>query len=240
MKHLLVKQQFFNFFVEGLERMPRLKLRRLFDCDTRSAHVFASLLTLTHLSLGISGMMLRTTRIVKRPSEKLCYQRRFSIVPKSFSAGTFKRSRRLFSGAKLATSELDGVDSSDDFGEYEIILPPDPPVWGVSHLTPRTVPADILRPPYARPGSGTTPISSSAAVSEDPYHGDPYEGDGRIELGGESEKKLRLSASLARRVLEVAEKLVKVMTLPFYASQVDTKRLFLTRNFAGWSHNRLH
>ena len=42
--------------------------------------------------------------------------------------------------------------SLPDFGDYDIILPPEPYVWGVSHIHPRPVPDGIARPTYALRG----------------------------------------------------------------------------------------
>ncbi|KAI5121187.1 hypothetical protein M0805_005988 [Coniferiporia weirii] len=92
----------------------------------------------------------------------------------------------------------------DDYGNYEIILPAEPPVWGVSHIAVRDVPEHIERPPYAL--SGRAPSDPDS----DRYHGDPYHGDGRIELGSESERRLRRAGALAKRVLKKAGELAKV------------------------------
>ncbi|THH06622.1 hypothetical protein EW145_g3955 [Phellinidium pouzarii] len=85
---------------------------------------------------------------------------------------------------------------------YEIILPPDPPAWGVSHIALRDVPEQIQRPPYAMPG---------LVISDtDRHFGDPYEGDGRIKLGSDSERRLRRVSALAKRALKKVEDMVKV------------------------------
>ncbi|KAN0132533.1 Peptidase M24, structural domain containing protein [Lactarius tabidus] len=90
------------------------------------------------------------------------------------------------------------TSESDDefFGIYSVILPPEPFVFGVSHIAQRPVPPHILRPPYATPSSSAQPTSNS--------------GDGRIQLGSSGERRLRSAARLARNVLEYAGTLVKV------------------------------
>lgn len=94
------------------------------------------------------------------------------------------------------------AEDIDDPGLYEVILPPDPPVWGVSNIIRRTVPEHIERPPYAR-------LGRTADIS-DPDYGNPHQGDGRIELGKESERRLRSAAAFAKRVLSKAEAMVEV------------------------------
>ena len=85
-------------------------------------------------------------------------------------------------------------NDAENFGDYNAILPEEPFVFGVSHIQPlRPVPSYIERPYYA-----------SVPPSEEP------KGNGKIELGGEEEAKLRDAASLARNVREFAGTLVKV------------------------------
>lgn len=86
-------------------------------------------------------------------------------------------------------------------GDYSIVLPKEPLVWGVSHITPRPVPIHIPRPPY---------IKRDRPILDDPKDGDPYEGDGRIALGSSEEKSLRKAALLARDTLDYASTLVQV------------------------------
>lgn len=78
------------------------------------------------------------------------------------------------------------------FSSYAVILPHEPFVFGVSHITPRSVPKHIARPPYA----GGSP------ALKDP--------GGRIELGGAAEQRLRAAAQLAKKVREYAGTLVQV------------------------------
>jgi methionyl aminopeptidase len=85
----------------------------------------------------------------------------------------------------------------EDFGAYNVILPEEPFVWGVSHITRRPVPSHIIRPKYA--------------VQHDPSvdHEQQYEGDGRINLGSIDEKRVRAAATLAKNVRQYAGSLVK-------------------------------
>lgn len=108
----------------------------------------------------------------------------------------------------LTSREIEG-DDIDDTGIYEVVLPPDPPIYGVSHITPRNVPDAIPRPPYATRDRVERGILSPSE-SADPFHGDPYSGDGRIILGGPDETRLRRAAAIAKQVLERAKTLVKV------------------------------
>jgi hypothetical protein len=96
---------------------------------------------------------------------------------------------------KIGISE---PDADEDFGNYSVILPPEPFVFGVSHIPQRPVPSHIQRPPY---------LTSSA---QDSLVLKGSSSDGRIPLGGFEEWRLRQAARLAREVLEYAGTLVKV------------------------------
>ncbi|KAG9317862.1 peptidase M24, structural domain-containing protein [Chiua virens] len=96
------------------------------------------------------------------------------------------------------------VSEEELFGSYSVILPEEPFVWGVSHITPRTIPSGIRRPPYAQIRSNNKAVSSS---SDDPP--EFYEGDGRIRLGSEEEAKVRASSKLARETRKFAGSLVR-------------------------------
>ena len=87
-------------------------------------------------------------------------------------------------------------DDDFDFGDYSVILPPEPYIFGVSHIVPRSVTPNIVRPHYALPGSNDIETDKG--------------GDGKIVLGGEAEFRLREAAKLAKKVREYAGKLVKV------------------------------
>ena len=92
------------------------------------------------------------------------------------------------------TSEL----GAEFFGTYSVILPPEPFVFGVSHIPQRPVASHIVRPSYVTPSNHG---QSGPCVSS---------GDGRIQLGSPGEWRLRRAAQLAREVLEYAGTLVKV------------------------------
>jgi len=89
-------------------------------------------------------------------------------------------------------------DADEYFGNYSVILPPEPFVFGVSHIPRRPVPSHIPRPPY---------LTSSA---QDPFALNGSSNDGLIRLGGSEERRSRQAARLAREVLEYAGTLVKV------------------------------
>lgn len=109
------------------------------------------------------------------------------------------RSIRSRHTAVTTNNEADISESDDElFGTYSVILPPEPFVFGVSHISQRPVPPHILRPPYVTSSSSAQPTSNS--------------GDGRIQLGSSEERRLRSAARLARDVLEYAGSLVKVKT----------------------------
>ncbi|KIM52062.1 hypothetical protein SCLCIDRAFT_1224074 [Scleroderma citrinum Foug A] len=95
-------------------------------------------------------------------------------------------------------------DEYRHFGSYEVILPKEPFVWGVSHIKARHVPVDIPRPLYAQKHRGTAQNHAEPDVPE------PHEGDGRIQLNSMEETKLRESAKLASKVRQYASGLVRV------------------------------
>lgn len=87
-------------------------------------------------------------------------------------------------------------------GDYSVVLPKEPLVWGVSHIIPRPVPIHIPRPPY---------IKGDRPILDDPKHGESYDGDGRIVLGSSEERSLRKAALLARDALNYASTLAMVI-----------------------------
>jgi methionyl aminopeptidase len=87
---------------------------------------------------------------------------------------------------------------AEDFGNYSVVLPHEPFVFGVSHIPQRPVPPHIPRPPY---------LTSSA---HNQFTFDEPSNDGRIRLDSSGERRLREAAKLAREVLEFAGTLVKV------------------------------
>ncbi len=84
------------------------------------------------------------------------------------------------------------------FGTYSVVLPPEPFIFGVSHIPQRSVPSHITRPSY---------VTHSAHGQSNPC---ASSGDGRIQLDSPGEWQLRRAAQLAREVLEYAGTLVKV------------------------------
>ncbi|KAF9449026.1 methionyl aminopeptidase [Macrolepiota fuliginosa MF-IS2] len=85
------------------------------------------------------------------------------------------------------------------FGQYSVILPPEPFVFGVSHIKPRAVPENIIRPPYVR-NNGLETLE------------EPDKPESIIELGGDAEARLRAAARLAKKVREFSGSLIGVTT----------------------------
>jgi hypothetical protein len=115
------------------------------------------------------------------------------------------RFARILRRIRRPTSSRSQPYSSTSTGEYSIILPKEPFVWGVSHIIPHDVPVNIQRPPYAR-------LNSAVNVS-DSFNRDPYTDDGRICFGSSEEGSLRKAGSLAKDVLAFAGTLVKVRSM---------------------------
>lgn len=112
-------------------------------------------------------------------------------------------------------SPEEAVDLAPDFGDYSIILPPEPFQFGTSHFHTLPVPSSIALPPYMlererRRATGESDAEINGAGDLDPYPKDGRDRDGRIELGGQDEVGLRAAATLAREVREYAGSLVKV------------------------------
>ncbi|KAL0950307.1 hypothetical protein HGRIS_010282 [Hohenbuehelia grisea] len=130
-----------------------------------------------------------------------------SLTP-SLTIGLLRPSISTTSGfnlhlsSKCLTTTAQSSDEVQDFGRYSVILPEEPFVFGVSHITPRTVPASIKKPPYALP----------AALTAGGNLGYEHTGDGKIALGTEEETRLRSAAGLAKRVRDFAGQLCKVGT----------------------------
>lgn len=115
------------------------------------------------------------------------------------AAKPHRNTRHLFT-RRFSTEEE--RDTFEDSGVYSIIFPPDPVVWGVSHIKPRTVPPHIVRPPYALPGR---------EAEDPPFH----QNSGKIKLGGEAERKIREAGLLAKKVREFAGTQIKVCKMTF-------------------------
>lgn len=101
------------------------------------------------------------------------------------------------------TAQFSSTIPEPDFGDYHILLPDEPYVFGTSHITPRIVPERIVRPPYASQSSR----SLTGNTSDTEYI---YDGDGRISLGTDEELRIRTAAKLAKKVREYAGTLAKV------------------------------
>lgn len=123
-----------------------------------------------------------------------------SIFPKGVSCH-WKR-HNFIRNRFLHVSSIGNIDS---FGTYAVILPSEPYIEGVAHIPMKSVPEQINRPPYV----SNTPEDSVHNAS-DPFAGDPYEGDGRVVLGSDDEKKLRRATKFAKLVLDRTKDWVKV------------------------------
>lgn len=114
--------------------------------------------------------------------------------------------------------DLDVLDDDSDIqdpGIYETILPPEPYVFGTSHIVPRPVPTRIIRPSYVQ----------KEVENGIPYPPEQYTGDGRILFGTGEEKALRAAASLAKRTVDYAGTLVKVR---FSIARFEQRRRCMT------------
>lgn len=121
------------------------------------------------------------------------------------TAGSFPNTRRYSVDATQAPEELEEIE---DFGRYSVILPPEPFVFGVSHIKPRYIPDDIIKPAYVH-NNGNEALEG------------PDKPEGIIELGGEAEMRLRNAAKLAKKVKGFAGSLIKVRyrtLLPIHCS----------------------
>lgn len=107
-------------------------------------------------------------------------------------------------GCRRYSQKAPALEASDfDFGKYSVILPEEPFVFGISHITPRLVPEAIPRPPYA----------SSTKLPGDPY---AYPPNACIPLGGSEEQRVRKSGALAKAVRDYAGTLAKVRVDALY------------------------
>ncbi|KAH6902817.1 methionyl aminopeptidase [Coprinopsis sp. MPI-PUGE-AT-0042] len=103
--------------------------------------------------------------------------------------------RRRYSRSAFQHSEPAELDESEleDYGDYRIILPEEPFVFGTKHIKPRSVPSHIPRPFYA---------SAETKDLQPDFRG-------KVKLGGEEEHKLKEAAKLAKKTREFAGTLVK-------------------------------
>ena len=131
------------------------------------------------------------------------FTRRF--LGRSSCIRSLHTSRRRLSTLPPADSSLDiHSDPYPDYGTYSIILPPEPFQFGTSHIPVLPVSPSIQRPQYAIERKDKSDTETK----------DPWEGDGRIELNTDEEKRVRKAAGLAKSVREFVGGLVKVC-LPF-------------------------
>lgn len=109
---------------------------------------------------------------------------------------TIKHQLRLAQSRSYQSTRRSNLEREDVQGVYNVILPAEPFVFGVDHIQPRAVPDHIARPPYARTGSSV-----------------PLQDNEKINLGGESELRIREAALLAKKVREFAGTQVKVRAI---------------------------
>ncbi|KAF8885803.1 peptidase M24, structural domain-containing protein [Infundibulicybe gibba] len=112
----------------------------------------------------------------------------------------FRRTSHILNPLKIRTPRGLATDAHDpeveDFGNYSIILPPEPFIFGVDHIKPRRVPDHINKPAYV----GITDYKED------------YRLLGTTISSGEAEESLRAAARLAKRVRQYAGSLVRVGT----------------------------
>ncbi|RDB19969.1 Methionine aminopeptidase 1D, chloroplastic/mitochondrial [Hypsizygus marmoreus] len=113
------------------------------------------------------------------------------------SAFPWRRIAKCHPVSHCGTRQFSTDEQAFEFGDFSIILPEEPYIFGVSHIVPRTVPKTIVRPHYASPGAESSEVHSS------------YERE-RIELGANAEVRLREAAKLAKEVRDYAGRLVQV------------------------------
>ncbi|THH29800.1 hypothetical protein EUX98_g4395 [Antrodiella citrinella] len=111
---------------------------------------------------------------------------------------------RLASGSAVspalqeADEDLKDVEVQDP-GFYDVILPPEPYVFGTSHITPLLVPRNIVRPSYVK----------NVVDRDAPHPPEQATGDGLIALGTGAEVRLRAAARLAKKTVDYAGTLVR-------------------------------
>jgi len=148
---------------------------------------------------------LRTVYLRPRPRNLTTPFVHFPGRSRLMSSGvsTHRHSGTLTSDEENDISEL----GAEFFGTYSVVLPPEPFVFGISHIPLRPIPAHIPRPPYV-----VTPSIHGDSTHAGGGSSSTSTSDGRIQLGSLGEQRLRRAASLAREVLEYAGTLVKVGT----------------------------
>lgn len=137
-----------------------------------------------------------------------------SFLRHSLSLNVLQKARRSTHRHRTATtfgqfSNPEPSEHDHNFGHYDVILPEEPFIWGVSHIKLRTVPEYIRRPKYALPD-----VSGKVGKEEAEDKSVWKTGADRIIVKGEDEAKLRSTAGLASEVLKYAGSLVKVSEFP--------------------------
>ncbi|KAG7097552.1 hypothetical protein E1B28_004890 [Marasmius oreades] len=122
---------------------------------------------------------------------------RFSQLPRSTSCARTIYPKKTLPHRTFTDANLGEDHDAYDFGSYTVVLPEEPFVFGVSHITPRNVPNSVRKPPYALARHHDT--NTSTLVKREKL----------IRLGGVEEDGLRKSAGLAREVREFSGTLVK-------------------------------
>ena len=115
--------------------------------STQLYHGLRALAPRIHTLTGINDFFRRAARQVRLIDRKNYHATTAALLRKSFSSSS-THSRTENTGSVREYEDM-AVEDLEDFGDYEIILPPDPPIFGTLHITPRSVPKHILRPPYA-------------------------------------------------------------------------------------------
>jgi hypothetical protein len=151
-----------------------------------------------------------------RQGIRFCYRpRRILPLTRSHSIRSAPKPTLSLSSWQLRSISSQGArpdigDSADDvhdlgaeaFGSFSVVFPPEPYQWGTSHIHRELVPPHVL-PHKCVP-------SYVHAPPDAPFSGDPWEGDGRIDLQGGEARRLRDAGVLAAHVLHWAGGLVQV------------------------------
>lgn len=142
----------------------------------------------------------------------------FLLSPRLRSVSTISIRPRVLKRCVTTSHSVDPEELGEveDFGAYNVILPEEPFVWGVSHISLRPVSDHIVRPQYAL----QLDRSASLAKSETDHEAH-YDGDGRINLGSVEEKRVRAAAILARNVRKYAGSLVQVSYQQYFRCKYD-------------------
>jgi len=131
--------------------------------------------------------------------EPMCSKRSPFSLSSSFFWSFQRRSMpRVLVRSRSSAAEAVADGTHEDFGDYCIVLPKEPFVFGTSQITPRLVPEYIVKPSYV-----ATKDDSTRNLTD-------HKDIGKVKLGAQEELRLRKAASLARKVREFAKSLVQV------------------------------